>query len=105
MNSVKLFLSIAAANHLIVHQLDVRQAFLIPELKEELYLRLRKSDGNHEVLKLKKCLYGLKQSSFEWNKEAVSKLKSLGFSPLLSDPCIFVKKKWWESLLFGPLCG
>ena len=33
MNSVKIFLSIAAANNLHVHQLDVKQAFLIPELK------------------------------------------------------------------------
>jgi hypothetical protein len=93
MNSVKLLVSVAAANNMLLHQLDVRQAFLIPALKEKLYLRLKNKDGSQQVLKLKKCLYGLKQSSFEWNKEAVSKLKTLGFIPLLSDPCIFVKRE------------
>ena len=86
MNSVKLFLSIAAANDLEVHQLDVKQAFLIPKLKEKLYLRL--ADSN-TVVRLQKCIYGLKQSSYEWNKE---KLKAIGFIPLISDPCILVKR-------------
>lgn len=91
MNSVKIFLSIAAANDLNVHQLDVKQAFLIPELKETLYLKIH-GHGGSKIVRLLKCLYGLKQSSFEWNAEAVKKLKLFGFSPLLSDPCIFVRK-------------
>jgi len=88
MNSVKIFMP---ANNLEVHQLDVKQAFLIPELKEELYMKIH-GQGGPQIVRLLKCLYGLKQSSYEWNCEAVKKLKLLGFIPLLSDPCIFVRR-------------
>jgi hypothetical protein len=54
---------------------------------------MQSKSGQNDTLKLRKCLYGLKQSSFEWNKEAVTKLATLGFVPLLSDPCLFVRRK------------
>ena len=67
LNSVKLLLSITAINQLELHQMDVKQAFLIPKLKEELYIRM--PDG--KVCKLNKTIYGLKQSAYEWNNEVV----------------------------------
>ena len=100
MNSVKMLCSIAAINDLELHQLDVTAAFLIPDLKEELYLQFpagieafdaRIAKGT--VWRLKKTLYGLKQSSHEWNIEADSFLKSIGFKPCLSDTCIYVRNE------------
>jgi hypothetical protein len=88
MQSVKLFLSIAASNDLFIEHTDVDTAFLIPELKEKVWIKL--PDGKTYLLN--KTLYGLKQASRGWNKEADAKLRSLGFLPLLSDPCIYTRK-------------
>jgi hypothetical protein len=88
MQSVKLFLCIAASNDLYVEHTDVDTAFLIPELKEKVWIKL----PNGKTYLLNKTLYGLKQSSREWNKEADKNLRSIGFTPLLSDPCIYTRK-------------
>ena len=87
LNTVKLFLSIVAINDLELKQMDVKQAFLIPHLKELVYVRL----PTGQIRKLNKTLYGLKQSAYEWNKEADGKLRSLGFVPCITDPCIYVR--------------
>ena len=39
----------------------------------------------NKVYRLKKVLYGLKQASIAWNKEADKLLKKLGFKRCLSD--------------------
>lgn len=43
------------------------------------------------VCKLKKSLYGLKQSPRCWNKVFQEHLQSLNFKQSTADPCIFVK--------------
>ncbi len=42
------------------------------------------------VLKLKKSLYGLKQSGREWNSKLVVVLRDIGFSPRPSEPCFYI---------------
>ena len=42
-------------------------------------------------MKLLRCLYGLKQSPHEWNADLDNYLKSLGFKPCDSEPCIYVR--------------
>lgn len=53
-----------------LYQLDVKNAFLNRDLKEEVYMtippRLENSSNNRLVCKLKKSLYGLKQSPRAW---------------------------------------
>ena len=49
-------------------------------------------NGSGKVCILIKTLYGLKQSGREWNKELDTKLQDLGFNPLQSDPCAYVRK-------------
>jgi hypothetical protein len=48
-------------------------------------------DGTKHVCKLKKTLYGLKQSGCEWNKELDRHLKTKGFGNTQSDPCAYVR--------------
>ena len=107
MNSVKMLTSIVAINDLELHQMDITSAFLIPDLKEELYLKFpngcaefdKRLDGK-TIWQLKKTLYGLKQSSHEWNLEADKFLKSIGFKHCENDRCIYVRNEPDESLSY-----
>ena len=71
--SVRIVLAIAASHDWNVIQLDVQTAFLQSEMKEEVYVKqpvgFEKLDLNGQpyVCKLKKSLYGLKQSPRNWN--------------------------------------
>jgi hypothetical protein len=67
--SLKLFLAIFAAMDLELCQLDIDTAFLFALFKNDVYIRktLGFADGSAKVCHLKRCLYGLKQSSREFN--------------------------------------
>ncbi|CAM8887963.1 unnamed protein product [Rhodiola kirilowii] len=64
MTTIRLVLSMVAAEDLELQQLDVKTAFLHGDLEEEIYMKQPKgylSEGNELlVCKLKKSLYGLK---------------------------------------------
>eukprot|EP00253_Pinus_taeda_P032482 PITA_32482 len=66
METVRAVLSIAAQNKWKVYQMDVKSAFLNGVLKEEVYIEqplgYEKKDEEHKVCKLKKALYGFKQT-------------------------------------------
>ncbi len=53
----------------------------IPEMK---YLQ----DGRY-VIKLKKCIYGLRQSGREWNDSIDKFLKAIGMKQCVADPCVY----------------
>ena len=77
-----------------LHHVDVTTAFLNGDLEEEVYMKQPKgfaTEGEEgSVCKLKKSLYGLKQSSRCWNTTLDCHLKEMGFSQSTSDPCIYV---------------
>jgi hypothetical protein len=49
-------------------------------------------DGDGYVLKLKKSLYGLKQSPRNFNNTLNTTITNLGFKRCVSDSCIYYKK-------------
>jgi hypothetical protein len=80
------------------HQFDVKTAFLIPELQEEIYMRFppgytRKDLPKGTVLRLLRCIYGLKQSGNKWNKHLDATLSKMGFQRSMADPCLYTKSK------------
>ena len=81
-------------NGLKLHQMDVATAFLNGELKDEVYMKQPEGfvTKGHEHLfcRLKRSIYGLKQSSRCWNTVLDKKLKKMGFVRTDSDPCIYV---------------
>jgi hypothetical protein len=66
MKTLRVFLSMAAALDLEIHQLDVKTAFLHGSIEEELYMKQPPGyvcSDSSLVCKLNKALYGLKQAS------------------------------------------
>jgi hypothetical protein len=94
MESIKILLSIVALNDLELYQADVKQAFCRPELKEEVIMKppWLPTGNNKKLWLLKRAIYGLKQSARAWNQDADTRLKHIGFTPCLCDPCIYVRK-------------
>ena len=85
-----------------IHQMDVATAFLNGDLKEEIYMQQPSGyiqpDKNGLVCKLKKSLYGLKQSPRCWNEKLCEHLKSLGSKKVLLIPVyLFDKRKSFKS--------
>ena len=92
--SIRTVVALAAQKGLQIHQMDVETAFLNGELAEVIYMKqpegFVQKDKETQVCKLKKSLYGLKQSPRCWNYTLDTQLKSMGFTQTKSDPCIYV---------------
>ena len=82
-------------NNLLLQQMDVVTAFLNGTLEEDIYMQ--QADGylqqgkEHLVFKLKKSLYGLKQSPWCWNKVLAEFLTYVSFVQSSADPYIYVQ--------------
>ena len=76
--------------------MNVVSAFLNGKLQEDIYMQQPEGyvqAGNEQlVCKLKKSLYGLKQSPRCWNAVLNDYLKSVGFEQSGADPCVYIKK-------------
>eukprot|EP00253_Pinus_taeda_P002871 PITA_02871 len=95
MNSIRLVLSLAASLKWEVHQMDVKSAFLLGDLHEEIYMEqpigFIQTDSSL-VCRLKKSLYGLKQAPRAWYAKMDSFLLESGFSRCHSDNTVYTKK-------------
>ena len=94
--SFNILLSIAAKEGLHLESIDVKTAFLYSYLKEEIYLKRPfglTSTDMPEYVRLRKCLYGLKQAAFEWRSHVNITLVEMGFKRCISDECVYVLRK------------
>ena len=75
--------------------MDVKTAFLNGSLDCEIYMPQPEGfvdpDRPNHVCKLKKSIYGLKQSARCWNTTLDEYLKSVGYRKSKADKCIYVK--------------
>lgn len=93
MTTIRLLLSLASIFNWELQQLDINNAFLHGELKEEVYMVAPpglNSIQPGQVLKLKKALYGLKQASREWFSRLSSFLLSAGYTQSMNDHSLFI---------------
>ena len=71
-SSIRILLALVAQYELDLDQLDVKTAFLYDDLDEEIYMSqptgFKTVGKENMVCKLKKLLYGLKQSPRQWYK-------------------------------------
>ncbi|RVW95017.1 Retrovirus-related Pol polyprotein from transposon TNT 1-94 [Vitis vinifera] len=95
LNTVRVLLSLAANLDWSLHQLDVKNAFLNGDLEEEVYMDipagLETTSNFNKVCRLRKSLYGLKQSPRAWFERFTKVVKGYRFVQCQSDHTLFVK--------------
>ncbi|KAH9657194.1 retrovirus-related pol polyprotein from transposon RE1 [Citrus sinensis] len=95
MNSIRVLLSLAASLGWQLQQLDLKNAFLNGELEEEVYMDLppgfENEYGIEKVCKLKRSLYGLKQSPRAWFDRFTKSVYSFGYLQSQADHTMFFK--------------
>ena len=93
--SLRMLLTIAAHNNWEIKQFDITNAFLLGILEEEVYVNQPPgfvvAGKENWVYRLKRSLYGLKQSPRVFNKRLTSEILKIGFIQSERDPCIFTR--------------
>jgi len=90
-DSLRLLLAISACKGWRPTQLDFKTAFQYVILTEEVYMDLLEGSRlNEMVVKLKRCIYGLKQFPREWYYWLIEYLQPFGFAVTACDPCVLV---------------
>ena len=97
-SSQRMLLAIAASYGWPVVAMNVQTAFLNGALSENLYTKqapgfekIDSSTGKPYVWKLRKSLYGLRQSPNVWNLTIDRDLRRKGFTPTASEACVYTK--------------
>jgi len=89
-------LALVAQYELDLDQLDVKTAFLYGDLDEEIYMSqpmgFKPAEKENMVCKLKKSLYGLKQSPRQWYKRFDSFIREKGYTRSHYDPYVYYNK-------------
>jgi hypothetical protein len=95
MSTVRLLISCAVNFGWPLHQLYVKNAFLHGDLQEEVYMEVppgwSKPESIGRVCKLKKSLYGLKQSPRAWFDRFRRALCNMGYKQCNGDHTIFYR--------------
>lgn len=90
--SIRSLLALSVQYNLVINQMDVDCAFLNGDLDRELFMAQPegfKVRGNF-VWRLRKAIYGLKQSPRCWNNSIDKDLQQLGLTKCQYDPCIYL---------------
>ena len=94
-NTVRVLVAVAAKCSWEILQFDVKNAFLHGELEEEVYMQLPPgytlTDKPNQVCRLRKTLYGLKQSPRAWFGRFTKAMIDLGYHQARGDHALFIK--------------
>ena len=77
-------------------QYDVPPAFLNYPADETIFVKMvpgreeADQDGVQQVMRLRKSLYEIPQALANWHGTIDDSVTAIGFTPLKSDPCIFI---------------
>jgi len=97
--TTRFVLKIIVDHGLAAEQMDVKQAFLLSKLPTDARIFIYPPPGfprkvpQGKLLRLLKCLYGLKQSGREWNKNVhnfITALQGHNFVRSTADPCLYI---------------
>ncbi|GJW09641.1 zinc finger, CCHC-type containing protein [Tanacetum coccineum] len=94
-STIRLLIAMALIHNMIIHQMDVKTAFLNDDLDEEVYMNQPQGfimPGNeNKVCKLIKSLYGLKQAPKQWHQKFDEVILSNGYLLNQADKCVYSK--------------
>jgi transposase InsO family protein len=98
--TVRIMLALATHFDWEIEQMDVKTAFLYPEVEEEVYISIPEGykmlypedDEVGEVLRLIKTLYGLRQSPLAWFRVLDRLFRSKGLSRSNEDPSLYISR-------------
>ena len=96
MGSYRLIMCIAAIEDLYLHSIDISHAFINSTIDTDIYMVQPDGYVQHGldfVCKLRKSLYGLRQSPRLWSEDLGSKLVGIGFKRTYSDASIFIYER------------
>lgn len=96
LTTLRTLLVIANKEQLFIEQMDVKTAFLHGQLKEEIYMNLP-GERSENVCKLKKSIYGLKQSPRCWNEAFHNYISEKKFKCSEFDNCLYIGNSCKES--------
>jgi hypothetical protein len=94
-SSILMLLKVAVQKNYLIHHVDFDAAFLNTPIKHDIYVRQVKhfEEGpSNLVYKLKKCIYGLKQSPRDWWLLLRDNMLNLGWKSLSADECVMVNR-------------
>ncbi|KAI3787777.1 hypothetical protein L2E82_00197 [Cichorium intybus] len=95
--TIRIVLTLALAHSWQIHQLDVQNAFLHGNLVETVYMHqpygFRDPSHPDHVCRLRKSLYGLKQSPRAWYQRFTDFVSSMGFNHSQCDHSLFIYRK------------
>ncbi|GAA0153217.1 transmembrane signal receptor [Lithospermum erythrorhizon] len=93
LNTIRVLLSLVANQDWKLHQLDIKNVFLNGELEEEVYMIQPPGfeKDKSQVCKLRKSLYGLKQSPRAWFHRFSKAVKIHGYKQSQVDHTLFIK--------------
>ena len=98
LGTIRSLLAMGVKRNMSIHQMDVTNAFLNGNLKEDIYMRqpegFEEPSREDQLCHLHKSLYGLKQSPHCWYEQLSTQLECTGFKQRKADPCLFYK---WEN--------
>ena len=101
-------MSLAISNDYQLKQLDIKTAYLNAPIEEDVVIKqpegfeIFDENGKPFVCKLKKRLYGFKQSGRNWFLTLKAFLITLRFVNSFHDECLFIKKQ--DEKIVGILC-
>ena len=98
MTTIRTLLTVVSVRQRFISQLDVKNAFLNGELREEVYMQPPPgySVPNGMVCRLRRSFYGLKQAPRAWFERFSSVVTDAGFKPSDHDPALFVHIPSWS---------
>ena len=105
MTSVRVLMQKAAQENLILHQMDVKTAYLNAPIDCEIYMEQpeayeeRSQTDSKLVCKIEKSLYGLKPSGRNWNKLLHDHLTENYFTQNQADHCVYTRETEHEKVI------
>ncbi|GJX91461.1 zinc finger, CCHC-type containing protein [Tanacetum coccineum] len=94
-STIRLLIAMVSIHNLVIHQMDVKTAFLNGDLDEKVYMNQPQGfimPGNeNKVCKLIKSLYRLKQTPKQWHQKFDEVVLSNGYLLNQADKCVYSK--------------